>query len=87
MATVKELIEQYEAGAITFPQLVTALASHDFTPKPETADWGEVYARAEEMSDDNSFFWIEAAEFVEVLTEDQVEEIAAANDRYHREGA
>ena len=56
MATVKELIEQYEAGAIAFPQLVTALASHEFTPKPETADWGEVYARAEEMSGKNTAY-------------------------------
>jgi hypothetical protein len=88
MATVKELLEQYENGVITWPRLLSALASHEYTKqRVESRDWAEVYARAEEMPEDNSFFWIEAAEFSDVLTEDQVEKIAEAIDRYHRQKA
>jgi hypothetical protein len=80
--SVRELVELYEDGQMAYPELVSALASHQFAPKCEAANWGEVYQRAEEMPDDNSFFWVEQAEFKDVLTEDEVEVIADAIDQY-----
>jgi hypothetical protein len=87
MATTRELIEQYEDGKVSFPQLVATLASHEYPEDPSGGDWGEVYARAEEMPGPDDFFWVEAAVDSDVLTPEQVETIIAAIDRYHRKSS
>lgn len=79
MASVRESLKEYEQGAITFEQLATALASHEYLGvEPEPQNWGEVYGRAEEMPDDDSFFWVESAEDLGILTTEQVEQIVSA---------
>jgi len=76
--TVKDLLDQYETGEITFDQLVSGIVQVGHFEQISTGDWSERYDRAEIGPDDNSFAQVETAEFLGVLTEEQVEAIAKA---------
>lgn len=75
--TLRELIDQYEEGQLEFDALLEGAARvGHFTVRSGTHS--EAYDRAEEWPDDNAFFWVEAAEHLDVLTPDQVDAIADA---------
>lgn len=75
--TVKELLDQYEAGQIEFGELVSGIAAVGHFALLG-GDLAEVYRRAEEGPDDNAFAHVETAEFLGILTSEQVEQIAEA---------
>lgn len=75
--TVRELMEQFERGQINFEDLMAGVATvgHFAT---NAGDWATKYERAERGPDNNAFFWVEQGELLEILSPEQVEQVAAA---------
>jgi hypothetical protein len=75
--TVRELMEQFERGQINFEDLMAGVATvgHFAT---NAGDWATKYERAERGPDNNAFFWVEQGELLEILSPEQVEQVAGA---------
>ena len=83
--TVRDLMESFEHGQIDFDQLKSLLAVHPFSD----ISWhGPTETHLHDMEDPhaNDFEWVEQAEFLGLLTIDQIEEIIAAMKATHDNG-
>jgi hypothetical protein len=76
MTTIRELITQYENDVLDFGHLLHEVATRPVAS--ETRDWVGIYRRAEQVPDDDAFFWVESAQDLGVFTAEQVELIYLA---------
>lgn len=71
MSNLRQLMDQYERGQLSFDQLALGMESIRLTQKPFGRTLAEDYEIAEGPRDDNDLFWLDSALNRDVITAEQ----------------